>query len=140
MTYSPTPAGTRGPSGDAGHRPRVRWPWFLGADVLLVIVFAGIGRASHGETAGAALVTAWPFLVGTALGWLVVTAWRRPAALWPTAVTVWLGTEAVGMALRSVTGQGTAWSFVLVSLIVLGIFLVGYRALVRLAQRTRHAH
>jgi len=55
----------------------------------------------------------------------------------PTGVVVWLSTELVGMLLRVLTGDGTAWSFVLVSLVVLGVFLVGYRLVLAGAARVR---
>ena len=139
MTQSPVSSAIRN-SVESGVRPHpVRWPWFLVADLALVTVFAALGRSSHGEDAVAALVTAWPFLVGAVVGWLVGRAWQRPAAVWPTGVTVWLGAEIVGMVLRTWTGQGTAWTFVLVSLAVLGVFLLGYRAIVRLVHNLRRA-
>ncbi|TDD61007.1 DUF3054 domain-containing protein, partial [Actinomadura darangshiensis] len=46
--------------------------WLGGvADVCCVLVFVGIGRSSHDEAASAAgfATTAWPFLVGLAVGW-----------------------------------------------------------------------
>jgi hypothetical protein len=52
-------------------------------------------------------------------------------------VSAWLGTVALGMALRVVSGQGTAVSFVIVALIFLGLFLLGWRLLARLAARRR---
>ncbi|MEW1953574.1 DUF3054 domain-containing protein [Terrabacter sp. NPDC080008] len=121
-----------------------RVPWWrrpavaLLLDVVLVLVFAGIGRASHdeaGPVVGAAL-TAWPFLVGTGLGWLVVRA-RRGA--WPVevapGVTVWFATVLVGMLLRRAVGLGTAVSFVVVASVVLALFLLGWRALGAYAAR-----
>ena len=138
MTHSPASLDTPTSSGVTRHPVRIPWPWFLAADLVLVIVFAAIGRASHSEDAVSALVTAWPFLLGAGLGWLLVRAWRRPAALWPTGIVIWWSTEIIGMALRTVTGQGTAWSFVLVSLAVLGVFLVGYRLIVHLVHKSRN--
>lgn len=41
------------------------------------------------------------------------------------------------MLLRMLTGQGTALAFVLVSLAVLGLFLLGYRLISRLISRAR---
>ena len=102
-----------------------------------MIVFAAIGRSAHGEDVLGMLTTAWPFLVGTLIGWLVVRGTRRPAAVVPTGLVVWLSTELIGMLLRALTGQGTAWSFVLVSLVVLGVFLVGYRLIVAGVSRAR---
>ena len=46
----------------------------------------------------------------------VTRFWRQPTALVPTGVGVWLGTVAVGMALRVLAGQGTAFAFILVAL------------------------
>ena len=116
----------------------------LSLDVLLVVVFAAVGRASHDETnpVVGALWTAWPFLVGTAVGWLVVRVMRRT---WPLdvapGVTVWFATVAVGMVLRQAVGSGTAPSFVVVASLVLALFLLGWRALggyaVRRAERPR---
>jgi hypothetical protein len=107
-------------------------------DALLVTVFAAIGRASHDEAGPVvgALLTAWPFLVGTVIGWGVVRVLRKA---WPLEVgpgiTVWFATVLIGMLLRQATGQGTAVSFVLVAAVVLGLFLIGWRALVTLLLR-----
>jgi hypothetical protein len=97
-------------------------------DVLFVVAFVIIGRASHGESLLGTLVTLWPFLAGLAIGWLVMRAWRGPRRLWPTAVVVWLVTVVAGMLLRLVSGQGVETSFVVVATLVLGVFLVGWRA------------
>ena len=101
-------------------------------DCCCVLVFVVIGRASHtkGEALAGIASTAWPFLAGLAGGWLAGRAWRRPYPLWPAGVSAWLGTVALGMMLRVVSGQGTAvrssWS-----LIFLGLFLLGWRLLAR---------
>ena len=43
----------------------------LGIDVILVLVFAAVGRGSHGEDViGGLADTAWPFLLGLLVGWL----------------------------------------------------------------------
>jgi hypothetical protein len=105
----------------------------LAADLCCVLVFVLIGRASHtkGETLGGIASTAWPFLAGLGIGWLATRAWRRPVSLAPAGVSAWLGTVAVGMVLRVVSGQGTAFAFVLVALAFLGLFLLGWRMAVR---------
>ncbi len=102
-------------------------------DLACVVVFVAIGRHSHGETGALAGLahTAWPFLAGLVLGWVAVRAWRRPAALAPTGVAVWLITVAAGMALRVVSGQGIAFTFVLVALAFLGLVLLGWRLVAR---------
>jgi Protein of unknown function (DUF3054) len=107
-------------------------------DCCCVLAFVIIGRASHakGETLAGITSTAWPFLAGLAGGWLGTRAWRRPLALVPAGVGAWLGTVALGMTLRVVSGQGTAVAFVFVALAFLGTGLLGWR-LVALGLRRR---
>jgi hypothetical protein len=109
-------------------RIRSSWPALL-ADCCCVLAFVVIGRASHakGDHLGGIASTAWPFLTGLACGWLAARGWRRPTGLAPAGVGAWLGTVAVGMVLRVVSGQGTAFAFVLVALGFLGLFLLGWR-------------
>jgi hypothetical protein len=99
------------------------------ADVCCVLAFVVIGRANHhaGESLAGMTSTAWPFLVGLAIGEVATRAWRRPAALAPTGVGVWLATVAFGQVLRAVSGQGTDLVFIGVSALFLGIFLIGWR-------------
>ena len=125
---------------------RVAWwrrPAFaLLLDVVLVLVFAAVGRASHDESSPVlgVLLTAWPFLVGTGLGWAVVRVVRRE---WPLdvgpGVTVWFATVLVGMLLRHAVGSGTAVSFVVVASVVLAFLLLGWRAVGAYAVRRRRA-
>lgn len=114
---------------------------WLGIDVVAVLIFCALGRRSHDEgidIEGLA-ATAWPFLSGTAVGWLLSQAWRRPTALVPTGVTVWVSTVLVGMLLRKVTSAGVATSFVIVASTVTAVFLLGWRLAVGLAARRRTA-
>jgi peptidoglycan/LPS O-acetylase OafA/YrhL len=100
-------------------------------DLLLVLVFVLIGRASHNEASPVlgTLTTFWPFLVGLAVGWIGARAWRSPRRIVFTGVIVWAGTLIVGMLLRVVSGQGIQLTFVIVAAIVLAAFLIGWRAL-----------
>ena len=109
------------------------------ADALLILLFAAIGRDAHqrGEIITGVLATAWPFLAGAAVAWFAVRAWRRPLAVWPSGVGVWLGTVAVGMLLRALTGQTVVLPFVIVALLSLGVLLLGYRLLASAARRWR---
>jgi hypothetical protein len=95
---------------------RNRWPIAVAADLLVVIVFAALGRSNHHESTGIHGIwhTAWPFALGTVLG-LALTAWTRtdPLAL-RVGVRVWIWTLAIGMVVRTATGAGTAISFVIV--------------------------
>ncbi len=106
-------------------------------DICCVLVFVIIGRASHakGEALGGIASTAWPFLCGLVAGWALSRAWRAPVALAPAGVAAWLSAVALGMALRVIAGQGTAVAFVVVALAFLGLFLLGWRLLWRLATR-----
>ena len=79
--------------------------------------------------------TAWPFLAGTAIGWLVSRGWRRPTALVPTGVVVWVCTVAVGMLLREATSAGVAVSFVVVASAATAVVLLGWRVAVAAVQR-----
>jgi len=110
-------------------------------DVCCVLAFVAIGRASHDHGASAAGLasTAWPFLTGLAVGWLVTRAWRRPAAIAPAGLGAWLGTVAVGMILRVLAGQGTAPAFIAVALAFLALFLLGWRAAMTAWSRSRRA-
>ena len=109
------------------------------ADTVLILLFAAIGRDAHqrGEIITGVLATAWPFLAGAAVAWLALRLWRAPLALWPAGVTVWLGTVAVGMLLRALTGQVVVLPFVIVALLSLAVFLLGYRPLFAATRRFR---
>ena len=102
-------------------------------------MFCTIGRRSHAEglTAAGVAETAWPFLTGTAIGWLLVRGWRRPTALLPTGVVVWVSTVAVGMLLRKATFAGVAVSFVVVASVVTAVLLLGWRVAAAAVQRRR---
>jgi hypothetical protein len=107
-------------------------------DVLAVLVFATVGRRSHAEglTVAGVLDTAWPFLTGVVVGWLLTRAWKHPAAVVPVGVGVWLAALVVGMMLRRLSGDGTALPFVVVATVVLAALLVGWRAAARVVRRS----
>ena len=115
----------------------VRAALALLADACCVLAFVVIGRASHsdGESLAGIASTAWPFLAGLACGELAARAWRQPLALVPSGVGAWLGTVLIGQALRVLAGQGTAPAFIVVSLLFLGLFLLGWRLAARWALR-----
>lgn len=106
----------------------------LAADVVAVLVFCAVGRRSHAEglSVTGLAATAWPFLTGTGIGWVLARGWRRPTALAPTGVIVWLCTIVVGMVLRKVSSAGVAASFVVVVSAVTAVLLLGWRAAVAL--------
>jgi FtsH-binding integral membrane protein len=111
-------------------------------DAVFVLIFAVIGRASHQEEPAGFLLTAWPFLValvvGHALAALMGSRPRKPwSLLW--GVTVWVVTVAGGMLLRIVAGDTAQLAFIIVATIVLGVFLVGWRALASVLRRRQSA-
>jgi hypothetical protein len=107
------------------------------ADVVCVIVFATIGRRSHAEglTVAGIAHTAWPFLAGAAVGWLLIGGWRRPFTVIPTGVAVWVGTVVGGMLLRKATSAGVSTSFVVVASLSTAVLLLGWRAAAALFRR-----
>ena len=111
------------------------------ADIVGVLLFSTVGRRSHAEglTVAGIAETAWPFLVGTAVGWLLSRGWRRPTAVAPTGVVVWLCTVAVGMLLRKATSAGVAVSFIIVATVATAVVLLGWR-MVLAALHRRPAH
>jgi Protein of unknown function (DUF3054) len=109
----------------------------LFADVVCVIVFCTIGRRSHAEglTVAGIAQTAWPFLAGTGVGWLLIGGWRRPFTVIPVGVVVWACTVVVGMVLRKVTSAGVSASFVVVASVSTAVLLLGWRAAAALFRR-----
>jgi hypothetical protein len=112
-------------------------------DVCAVLAFVVIGRHTHhdGDTLGGVLYTAGPFLGGLAIGELAGRAWRRPLALVPAGLGAWLGAAVAGMVIRVLAGQGTAAAFIVVTLAFLGVFILGWRIVVRIVTtRLNAAH
>lgn len=109
------------------------------ADIICVIVFCAIGRRSHAEglTLAGIAGTAWPFLAGGAVGWLLIGPRRRPFTVIPTGMVVWICTVVVGMLLRKLTSAGVATSFVAVASLSTAVLLLGWRSAVALAGRDR---
>jgi FtsH-binding integral membrane protein len=111
----------------------------LVADLVCVLVFTTIGRASHAEgiTLPGLASTAWPFLVGCLVGSAVAARRSRPRSL-RSGLLVWLGTVLLGLLLRAATGGGVVPSFVVVTAVVLAVFLLGWRAVLLVVGRTRN--
>lgn len=116
-----------------------RVAWAIVLDVVLVVVFAIIGRSSHHEALSLVgiLTTSWPFLAGLVIGWVASQAWWRPFGVALPGISIWIITLVGGMLFRVVSGQGTAVAFVIVALIALGILLLGWRVVATLLVRGR---
>jgi Protein of unknown function (DUF3054) len=106
----------------------MRTPARIAIDLVLVVVFAVVGRASHGEALSldGLLVTGWPFLLGCLIGSVLASVVLRLS--WPReGLLVWAITVVLGMLLRAITGGGMAIGFLIVATIVLAVFLIGWR-------------
>jgi hypothetical protein len=113
------------------------WPAAV-ADAVAVLAFTFIGIASHdGSLVSAFGRVVWPFALAAALGWALTRAWRDPARVWPTGVLIWFITVIAGLVLRGASGQGLAWSFVLVTALFLAITMLGWRTLVTALRRAQ---
>jgi len=101
----------------------------MSLDLICVLVFVAIGRSvhDHGLRAAGIASTAWPFLSGLAVGWTVVAVTRRGFVSLAGGALVCISTVAIGMLLRVVSGQGTAFAFVVVALGFLGLAMLGWR-------------
>lgn len=115
------------------------WPALLAADVVLIVLFAALGRDTHahGVDPAGVLLTASPFIAAALAGWALLRLWRHPASPWPHGIILWLLTAGGGLALRALAGGGTAFSFQLVTFGVLGAFLLLPRLAALLVMRRR---
>lgn len=104
-----------------------------------MLAFVLIGRRSHTEALAflGVLGTAGPFLAGLVAGWLLARGWRSPRDIRYSGLVIWVTTVAVGMLLRAVTGEGVPLGFVIVTAVVLGILLLGWRAIAGIVVRVR---
>jgi hypothetical protein len=117
-------------------------------DVVVFLVFAGVGRASHSEAAGLNALaqvaqTAAPF----ALGWFVVAPWlggyrwaatNSPRTLLIRTWLAWLGAWPVALLLRwAFTGKAPPPTFALVTLFANALFLSIWRGLFALVVARR---
>ncbi|MGB3413479.1 MAG: DUF3054 domain-containing protein [Microbacteriaceae bacterium] len=109
-------------------------------DLLLVLVFAITGRASHHLELSAfgVLETAWPFFIGLWVGWAISRAWRHPLALWPIGIIIWLSTVLLGLGFRWLMNEGVPeLAFAIVATLTLALFLLGWRLIALLLRTLR---
>lgn len=108
-------------------------------DLVITLLFAFIGKASHHEaiTIAGLAATWWPFAIGAAAGWLVSYALRIPISSIAGGLVTAVAAVGVGMLLRVVSGQGVQVSFVVVATIILVVALVGWRVIATVLVRRR---
>jgi hypothetical protein len=100
------------------------------ADVTAVIVFAAVGRLSHGESGDllALLGTAAPFLIGLIAAW-VTPAVRAAPTGWRAGTAVLLGSAVLGLLLRAGFTGRLPLTFAVIAFGSLAVLLLGWRAL-----------
>ncbi|MEH0057787.1 DUF3054 domain-containing protein [Auritidibacter ignavus] len=117
--------------------PGARWRPYVAVviDLALVTGFAALGMRSHEQdVTGAELFrVATPFALACLFASVMTGFWRSWQRLWPAGIVVWLSTVFIGVALRVlIFTDGSHWSFVTVSLIVVGMLLLGRRGISQL--------
>lgn len=107
----------------------MRKPYAVALDLVLVLLFAVLGRSAHHESLApmGVLRTAWPFLIGCIVGWIVVATMMRRLNAWQAGLVIWIDTLVLGMLLRLLGDDGAHWSFVVVAAVALLVLLVGWR-------------
>jgi Protein of unknown function (DUF3054) len=102
----------------------------LTADVVAVIVFAAVGRLSHDRPDDllGLLGTAAPFLVGLAAAWTLPIVRARPIGM-RAGLVVWGVTAVLGLLVRAGFTGRPPLSFAVVTLVSLGVLLLGWRAI-----------
>ncbi|MCU1638636.1 MAG: rane protein [Microbacteriaceae bacterium] len=100
---------------------------YFAIDLVAVLLFAIAERTTRGLVEG--VDEAWPFFVGVLIGWLVARGWRSPRAVIWTGVIVWASTMTVGLVVRLIIGQSTDSRAGFITLLALGVFLLGWRAI-----------
>lgn len=98
-------------------------------DLVLVVLFTVIGRASHSEslTPSGIVATAWPFVTALLVAWAVMLLRKREHLTLGAGTFVWLTTWIGGLALRVIGGDTAAVAFIIVAGVTLLVFLVGWR-------------
>ena len=102
----------------------------VAADMTAVVVFAAIGRVSHHEPDGLLplLGTASPFLAGLATAWVHPALRHDPVRLRSGLIALG-GAAGVGLLLRAGFEGQLPLTFATITVVTLGLLLVGWRGL-----------
>lgn len=108
-------------------------------DLVLVFVFATIGRMQHGESLaiGDLASTALPFWVGLLIGHVILRFTRKNPRTLGWGVFLVVATWALGHAGRLMLGQGSDPAFLAVSAAFIALFLLAWRLVLTLLARRR---
>jgi len=109
------------------------------ADAVAVVVFAAVGRLSHGEPDDllGLVGTAAPFAIGLMAAWATPVVRRDPAA-WRAGLVAVVCTAGIGLLLRAGFIGRLPLSFAVVATLSLAVLLLGWRGLAALVSRTAH--
>lgn len=126
----------------AGRRTAI----LVAGDVAALLIFAAIGRRSHGQAAGLDAIvevtrTAAPFLLGWLVAGMLAGAYSpgRTRGLGPMLLTTllgWIGGLVLGAVFRAILiGRFSPLSFYVVTFLVALLLLGGWRAAFALVER-----
>lgn len=116
----------------------------IAMDTLAIAVFALLARIAHQTDEMPLnftgwLSTLWPFLVGVALAWVIVTlasSRNGKADGQGKGVFIWLITVATGLIIWGIRNQQLPhWSFVVVASVMSALLMLGWRGIARLINR-----
>lgn len=99
-------------------------------DLILVVVFSLLGAQAHYGGFDSKLIfeIAWPFGLGLLLAHLSLRFWKVQFwRVWPHAFLLVAITISAAMLIRTLNAASVEAAFVLVSIAVLTLFLVGWR-------------
>ena len=108
-------------------------------DIAWIVLFAMLGRRSHGTETGlvAVAATAGPFLAGYAVAIAITRLRTSPSALGRGAVAVAI-TLVIGMAIRTILyGRVPDPAFIVVATVVLAAGMLGWRVVALVWRRRR---
>ncbi len=111
-------------------RPSTAVAGIVVADLCALAVYVAVGRASHDESLSAAglLTTAWPFVIGLAGGYLGAAMVDWPLTSLRGGAVITGKCLIIGLVLRyGVQREGTPFSFILVTVLVLTVLMQGWR-------------
>lgn len=107
-------------------------------DLVVVVAFVAIGRSAHDESNAVVglLLTAAPFVIALALGWLVAAIAKQDQTTVAGGLIIWGCSWILGLAIRGlVFGGGTAPAFMVVAGVSLAVGLIGWRLVATLITR-----
>lgn len=104
---------------------------------MAILGFSLAGLSTHDGAWSGVLRVAWPFLAVLLVVHVVAPSSMSRVRAWPFGVVLWVLVTAGGLALRGLTGGGTAFAFMAVTAGVLALLLIGWRLVAALLTRGR---